>query len=307
MGARLESPNLFGISRVAHRLAYRVTWGKVLLVLFMAAMLVFVLLPFLMMVLTSFKTLPEINDMANRNLLRRYFPDDIANTENYIGVILGTATQLNGLSFLVFIRNSLIVTCVSLLPAFVLGTTAAYGFAKFEFPFKTVMFFMLLGLLMIPLEMVSVPLYLILAKLGMVDTYHGIMVPYMISAFGMFMLMEAMAPIPRDYVDAARIDGAGEFWIFARVILPMVKTQLITFVIIKFLWTWNEFFWPLIVVNSEEMKTVTLGLAKFSTDLFQRYGELSAAVVLSILPTLVIYVGSRRFIQRGLMMAGVKG
>jgi multiple sugar transport system permease protein len=279
---------------------------KVVVIIYIAFMLVFVLIPFLMMVLTSFKSLPEINDMARRNLFHRYWPDDITDFTNYIEVISGTASQLNGISFLVFIRNSLIVTCVSLVPAFFLAATAAYGFAKFEFPFKNVMFFMLLGLLMIPLEMVSIPLYLVLAKLGMVDTYQGIMVPYMISAFGMFMLMEAIAPIPRDYIEAARIDGAGEFWIFMRVILPMVKTQLITFVIIKFLWTWNEFFWPLIIVNSEEMKTVTLGLAKFSTDLFQRYGQLCAGVVLSILPTLIIYILSRRLIQRGIMMSGMK-
>jgi multiple sugar transport system permease protein len=132
------------------------------------------------------------------------------------------------------------------------------------------------------------------------------MVPYMISAFGMFIIQESIAPIPNDYIDAARIDGAGEFWIFLRVILPMVKIQLITFIIIKFLWTWNEFFWPLIIINSESMKTVTLGLAKFSTDLFQRYGQLTAAVVLSIIPTLIIYISSRRFIQRGIMMSGMK-
>ncbi len=281
-------------------------WLRMLVWLYMAVMLVFVLLPFLMMVLTSFKSLPEVNDMANRGIFHRYWPDDITDFTNYVEIILGTASQLNGISFLVFIRNSLIVTIVSMFPAFLLATTAAYGFAKFDFPFKNVMFFMLLGLLMIPLEMVAVPLYLVLAKLGMVDTYQGIMVPYMISAFGMFMLMEAISPIPRDYMEAARIDGAGEFWIFYRVILPMVKTQLITFVIIKFLWTWNEFFWPLIIVNSEEMKTVTLGLAKFSTDLFQRYGQLCAGVVLSILPTLIIYIVSRRFIQRGVMMSGMK-
>jgi multiple sugar transport system permease protein len=279
---------------------------KVIVIVYIAFMLVFVLIPFMMMVLTSFKSLPEINDMARRNLFHRYWPDDIGNFTNYIEVIKGTASQLNGISFLVFIRNSLIVTCVSLVPAFFLATTAAYGFAKFDFPFKNVMFFMLLGLLMIPLEMVSIPLYMVLANLGMVDTYQGIMVPYMISAFGMFMLMEAISPIPRDYIEAARIDGAGEFWIFMRVILPMVKTQLITFVIIKFLWTWNEFFWPLIIVNSEEMKTVTLGLAKFSTDLFQRYGQLCSGVVLSILPTLLIYILSRRLIQRGIMMSGMK-
>ena len=279
---------------------------RALVYIYMAIMLVFVLLPFMMMVLTSFKSLPEVNDMAQRSLFHRYWPDNISDLTNYIEIILGTASQLNGISFLVFIRNSLIVTIVSMAPSFMLATTAAYGFAKFDFPFKNMMFFMLLGLLMIPLEMVAVPLYLVLAKLGMVDTYQGIMVPYMISAFGMFMLMEAISPIPRDYMEAARIDGAGEFWIFYRVILPMVKTQLITFVIIKFLWTWNEFFWPLIIVNSEEMKTVTLGLAKFSTDLFQRYGQLCAGVVLSILPTLIIYIVSRKFIQRGVMMSGMK-
>lgn len=277
--------------------------GRVLL----GVMIVFVLLPFLMMVLTSFKTLPEINDVANRGIVRRIIPDNITNLNNYVEIIMGTATQLNGISFFVFIKNSLIVTLVSLIPALVLATTAGYGFAKFDFPGKNVMFYLLLGLLMVPLEMVSIPLYLILAKLNMINTYQGVMVPYFITAFGMFVIHEAIVPIPKDYIEAARIDGAGEFWIFAKVIIPMAKIAIITVIIIKFLWTWNEFFWPLLTINTEEMKTVTLGLAKFSTDLFQRYGQLTSAVVLSIIPTILLFIFSRRYIVRGIMMSGVKG
>jgi ABC-type glycerol-3-phosphate transport system permease component len=274
---------------------------------FLGGMIAFMLLPFFMMVVTSFKTAPEINDVANRGLLHRILPDQWTNLKNYRAIIDGTSPMLNGVSFLVFIRNSLIITGVSLFPAVFLAVTAGYGFAKFQFPFKNLMFFMLLGLLMVPMETISIPLYLVVARLDLADTYLGVMLPFMISAFGMFMIKQAIESIPQDYIEAARIDGCGEFWILFHVILPMIRPTVVTFIVIKFLWTWNEYFWPYLVVNSERMKPITLGLAKFSNDLFQDYGPLTASVVLSVIPTLILFICSRRFIVRSIATSGLKG
>jgi multiple sugar transport system permease protein len=119
-------------------------------------------------------------------------------------------------------------------------------------------------------------------------------------------MKDAMEPLPSEYIEAARVDGAGEFWIFLRIVLPMVKTAVVTFFIIKLLWTWNEYFWPLIVINTDKMKTITLGLSTFSNAYFQEYSQLSAAVVLSLLPILVIYVFTRRFIVQGMVLTGLK-
>ncbi len=274
--------------------------------MFLLLMLLFMLLPFLMMVVTSFKSAPEINDVASRGLLQRTFPDNWLNFENYRAVITGTSPMLHGVSFLIFIRNSLIITLGSLVPALLLAVTAGYGFAKFTFPGKNVFFFLLLGLLMVPIESISIPLYLVVARLGLVDTYLGIMLPFMISAFGMFMIKQAVEDIPQDYIDAARVDGCGEFWILFNVILPMIRPTVVTLVVIKFLWTWNEYFWPYLVTNADEMKPITLGLAKFTNELFQDYGPLTASVVLTIIPTLIIFILSRRFIVRSITVSGLK-
>jgi multiple sugar transport system permease protein len=283
-------------------------WLPGLLVkVFLGIMIVFMLLPFFMMSVTAFKSAAEINDVANRGLLQRTLPDSWLNFANFRSIMDGTSPMLNGVSFLVFIKNSLIITLVSLVPALVLAVTAGYGFAKFTFPLKNVMFFMLLGLLMVPMESISIPLYLVVARAGLVDTYLGIMLPFMISAFGMFMIKQAIESIPNDYIEAARVDGCGEFWILFRVVLPMIRPTVVTLIVIKFLWTWNEYFWPYLVVNSESMKPITVGLAKFSTDLFQDYGPLMASVVLSIIPTLAIFIFTRRFIVRSISATGLKG
>jgi multiple sugar transport system permease protein len=274
--------------------------------LFLLVMLLFMLLPFFMMLVTSLKSAPEINDVANRGLLSRTLPDHWGNFDNFHAVISGTSPMLHGVSFLVFIRNSLIITLLSLVPAVVLAVTAGYGFAKFSFPGKHVFFFLLLGLLMVPIESISIPLYLVVARLGLVDTYLGIMLPFMISAFGMFMVKQAIESIPKDYIEAARVDGCGEFWILFNVVLPMIRPTVVTFIVIKFLWTWNEYFWPYLVTNVDDLKPITVGLAKFSNELFQDYGPLTASVVLTIVPTFVIFLLSRRFIVRSITISGLK-
>jgi len=275
--------------------------------IFLVIMIGFMILPFFMMFTTAFKTHAEINDVVNRGILQRILPDNWFNFTNFISIINGTSPLLNGISFLVFIKNSLIITIVSLFPALFLAITAGYGFAKFNFPFKNIMFFMLLGLLMVPMESIGIPLYLAVARVGLVDTYLGIMLPFMISAFGMFMIRQAIESIPNDYIEAARIDGCNEFWILFNIVLPMIKSTVITVIVIKFLWTWNEYFWPYLVVNTEEHMPITMGLTRFSNNLFQDYGPLTAAVILTIIPTFIIFVFTRRFIVKSIVSFGIKG
>ena len=275
----------------------------VLLVMF----LVFVLVPFLMVVFTAFKTAPEINDMPNRSLWLRIRPDSFWNLENFKAVLNGSAKQLNGVPFTNFIFNSLIVTLVSLFPALFLALTAAYGFAKFEFPGRRICFYAFLGLVMVPMEMISIPLFMTVSRMHLVNTYVGIMIPSFISAFGTLLCKEAMEPIPDSYSEAGRIDGAGEFVIFSKLIVPMISGAIVTFVVIKSTWCWNEFFWPYLVVSEEKMKTITLGLSKFSNDLFKEYGQLNAAVLISILPLFIVFILGNKQIKNGLMHNGVKG
>ena len=267
----------------------------------------YVLIPFVMVVFTAFKTTYEINDMPNRNLLHRILPDSFSNVSNIVSVWNGTASQLNGVPFYRFIINSLIVTLCSLFPSIILAVTAAYGLAKYNFPGKNIIFYCLLGLVMIPMEMISIPLFMMVSKVHLVNSYIGMMIPSFISAFGTFLLKESMEPIPNSYIEAARIDGAGELHILRKIIIPMITGSLVTFIVIKCTWAWNELFWPLLVVSTEDKKTVTLGLAKFSNDLFKEYGQLNAAVLISIVPLLVIFIFAHNKIKTGLMGSGIKG
>lgn len=286
---------------------HRISVGKIIATALIVLYFIFALVPFMMVFFTAFKTTMEINDIPNRSMIRRILPDDFTNFSNIVSVFNGTASQLNGVPFWRFIVNSLIVTVCSLFPALILASTAAYGLAKYKFPGKTLIFYMFLGLVMIPMEMISIPLFMSVSKLGLINTYVGIMIPSFISAFGTFLLKESIEPIPNSYIEAGRIDGAGEFNIFLKLIMPMLSGPLVTFVVIKCTWCWNELFWPLLVVSNESMKTVTLGLSKFSNDLFKEYGQLNAAVLISIIPLLLIFIFGHKQIKVGLMGTGVKG
>lgn len=278
-------------------------FSRILLALFF----IFVLIPFVMVIFTSFKSTMEINDMPNRDLFHRIFPDNPLDFTNLINVFTGKAAQLNGVPFYRYIINSFIITLLSLFPAFILASTAAYGFAKYSFPGKNIIFYMFLGLVMIPMEMISIPLFMTVSKLRMVNTYIGMMIPSFISAFGTFLLKESMEQISNSYIEAGRIDGAGEFNIFSRLILPMLSGPIVTFIVIKCTWSWNDFFWPLLVVSTDYMKPVTLGLSRFSNDLFREYGQLNAAVLLSLIPLLLVFIFGNKQIKTGLMGAGIKG
>jgi multiple sugar transport system permease protein len=145
------------------------------------------------------------------------------------------------------------------------------------------------------------------SRFGLLDTYAGILAPDLVSVFGVFLMRQSIEVVPGDYIDAARIDGSSELGIFWRVVLPAVRPALATLLIIKFMWTWNELFWPLVVVNSPSMKVVTLGLVGFTNMYFIEYNLLTAAAVISILPILAVFLLGQRWVVQGVVMTGLKG
>lgn len=254
-----------------------------------------VFFPFFWMAVTSLKTVPEIQRVPLQVL-----PDAWGNLDNYREVF---ARQPFGR----FLLNSALVASVSALSSVVVSSLAGYGFAKFRFPGHGLFFFAIIGILMVPFQSVVVPLYLWVSRLGLLDTYPGILAPDLVSVFGVFLMRQSIEVVPTDYIDAARIDGASELGIFWRVILPSVKPALATLVIVKFMWTWNELFWPLVVINSPEMRVVTLGLLSFTNMYFIEYNLVTAAAVLSILPILVVFLACQRWVVRAVVMSGLKG
>ena len=251
--------------------------------------------PLLWMALTSLKTVPEI-----QRLPLQVRPDRWSNLDNYREVFQRQP-------FGRFLLNSALVASVSALSSAVVSSLAGYGFAKFRFRGRDVLFFAIVGILMVPFQSVVVPLYLWVSRLGLLDTYLGILAPDLVSVFGVFLMRQAIEVVPTEYVDAARIDGAGELRIFWRVIVPAVTPAIATLVIVKFMWTWNELFWPLVVVNSPTMKVVTLGLVSFTNMYFIEYNLVTAAAVVSVLPILVVFLAGQRWIVRGVVMTGLKG
>ena len=251
--------------------------------------------PFIWMVLTSLKHSDEIYRLPMTIL-----PDNFLNLENYRIVF-------ERQPFLRFFLNSFIVASGSTFASLFLSSLAGYAFAKFEFPGKEVLFFVfVLAVLMIPFEVIVIPLYLLFNRLGLVNTYLGIMGPSLLSAFGVFVMRQFIVSIPNDYIDAARIDGHSELQIFLRIIIPMSGPALATLGTIKFIWSWNEFLWPLVMVTSEEMRTVTLGLSTYTGLWHTDYNVVTAAAFLSVIPMLIIYLFLQNFVIEGMAMTGLK-
>ncbi len=254
-----------------------------------------VFFPFVWMALTALKTVPEIQRVP-----LQITPDRWTNLDNFREVFQRQP-------FARFLLNSALVASASALSSVIVSSLAGYGFAKFRFPGHGLFFFAIVGILMVPFQSVVVPLYLWVNRLNLLDTYLGILAPDLVSVFGVFLMRQSIEVVPTDYVDAARIDGAGEFGIFWRIILPSVTPALATLVIVKFMWTWNELFWPLVVVNSPTMKVVTLGLLSFTNMYFIEYNLVTAAAVVSILPILIVFLVCQKWVVRGVVMSGLKG
>ena len=256
---------------------------------------IIVFFPFFWMAVTSLKTAPEIQRVP-----LEIAPDHWLNFNNYVEVF-------ERQPFLRYLLNSAIVASVAAVSSVVVSSLAGFGFAKYRFPGRDVFFLAIIGILMVPFQSVVVPLYQWVSRLDLLDTYLGILAPDLVSVFGVFLMRQSIEVVPSDYIDAARIDGASELGIFWRVIVPSVKPALATLVIVKFMWTWNELFWPLVVVNSPAMKVVTLGLLSFTNMYFIEYNLVTAAAVLSVLPILIVFLVCQKWVVRGVVMSGLKG
>jgi ABC-type glycerol-3-phosphate transport system permease component len=276
-------------------LSLRQVYTRWLIALLVACGALTVFFPFFWMAVTSLKTPPEIIRVP-----LQVAPDNWLNLANYREVF-------HRENFVRYLFNSALVASIAALSSLVVSALAGYGFAKFHFPGRDAFFLAIVGILMVPFQSVVVPLYLWINRFGLLDTYLGIVAPDLVSVFGVFLMRQAIEMIPNDYMDAARIDGCSELGIFFKVILPSVKPAIATLLIIKFMWNWNEFFWPLVVVNSPSMRVVTIGLMSFTNIYFIEYNLLTAAAVISILPILLIFLFLQRWVVQAVVMSGLKG
>jgi multiple sugar transport system permease protein len=202
--------------------------------------------------------------------------------------------------------NSLVVaTCVTFL-VLLSATASGYLFSKLRFKGREALFFVVLGSVMVPPQIVLIPLYFLVSQFHWVNSYQGLVFPFMMNAFGIFLMRQTIHGIPNDLLEAARMDGATDFRIYSSVIIPLIRSSIAVLGILIFLWTWDEFLWPLVTVTDNEMKTLPLLLAHFSQAEQKFPGESLAGATLVIGPVLIVYAFFQRHFVRGLSMTGMK-
>jgi multiple sugar transport system permease protein len=205
-----------------------------------------------------------------------------------------------------FYMNSLFVSGAHVAITLFTSSLAGFIFAKYRFWGKRITFGFILVQLMIPFQVVMIPAYLILVKLGLVDSLWGLIIPSMVDAFGIFLMRQFIEGIPTELMDAARVDGASEFRIYWSIILPQLGAGLATLGIFTFMGTWNDYLWPLIVITTHERRTLPLLLTWYSSQHSTRYDLTMAASVLVLLPILLVYIIFQRWVVRGVALTGFK-
>ncbi|HRD72974.1 MAG TPA: carbohydrate ABC transporter permease [Aquimonas sp.] len=198
---------------------------------------------------------------------------------------------------------ALLVTALSLL----FNTLAGYAFAKLAFRGRERLFQTLLGALVIPAQVAMMPLFLLLKEMGLVNSLGGVVVPAMASVFGIFLVRQYTRGIPDELIEAARIDGAGEFRIFWQIVLPLLKPVLVTLATFTFLGSWNDFMWPLIVLSDSGLHTLPVALSNLAREHVQDSELMMAGSVLTVLPVLLLFLALQRYYLQGLLLGSVKG
>ncbi len=184
---------------------------------------------------------------------------------------------------------------------------AGYGFAKYHFPGKNILFIFVLATLMIPFHVVMIPLWMMMRDFKWLDSFSAVIIPGMMSSFGIFLMRQYIQTLPNDLFEAARIDGAGEIYCYQHIVLPLSKAPLAALAVFVFLDSWNSLLWPLVVVKSEEIRTLTLGLSAFSSQYSTSYHLLMAASTIIILPMIGLFFLLQRYFIQGVTLSGIKG
>ncbi len=210
------------------------------------------------------------------------------------------------LDFLRNLANSALVTVLATVLSVSVNALAGYSFAKLPFPGRERLFRSLAAALVVPAQVGMLPLFLLLRELGLVNTYAGVLVPYLASIFGIFLIRQYALSISDDLLDAARIDGAGEFTVFRLVAVPIIKPILVTLAAFTFLSAWNDFMWPLIVLSDSAMYTMPVALANLVGEHVQDTELMMAGSLITILPALVVFLVFQRVYVQGIMAGGVK-
>jgi multiple sugar transport system permease protein len=264
----------------------------ILIVVFAIVTIIFVM-PLVMMFLSAFKSTAEILRVPPTLL------PQAPTLDNFRTVLLEAPYGL-------WYRNSLVVAIAVTAIAVFTSSLGGYIFAKFEFPLKQPLFILILITLMIPFPVLLIPNYIIANRLGVLNSLWALVLPGMVSAFGIFLIRQFAAGIPRDLIEAARLDGASEWAIFGRIVLPLLRPALAALGVFTFLASWNDYLWPLVAINDLDKSTLPLALTFFNSTHATRYDLVMAAATMAVVPVLVIFLLFQRHIVKALVLAGMR-
>lgn len=248
--------------------------------------------PFLWMGLASFKTYSEV-------LSPRLLPA-VWTVANYREI-------LDRVGFLIAFRNSSIVAIPGTVSVVLSSTAAGYVFAKYDFIGREALFTAILATLMVPFTVVIIPLFLTMNDLGLINNLGGLLLTSLCSTFGVFLMRQSIETIPNDYIDAARIDGASEPWIFRQVIVPLSRQAMATLAVFTFLGLWDNYLWPSVLLRSADNYTLPVVIAGMRSLFVERYHIWSAGSMLTVIPTMLLFTIVQKQFVRGLALAGLKG
>lgn len=263
-----------------------------LMAAFVVITIIFVM-PLVLMIFSAFKPSAEILRVPPT-----FFPE-APTLDNF-------RTVLNEAPYGSWYRNSLVVACAVTALSLFTSSVGGYIFAKFEFPLKQPLFVLILITLMIPFPVLLIPNYLIANRLGLLNSLWALVLPGMVSAFGIFLMRQFAAGIPRDLIEAARLDGASEWSIFARIMLPLMRPALAALGVFTFLASWNDYLWPLVAINDLDKSTLPLALTFFNTLHAQRFDLVMAAATMAVVPVLIVFLIFQRHIVKALVLAGMR-
>ena len=204
------------------------------------------------------------------------------------------------------ILNSLFIALITTAVQLVTSSTAAYAFSRLPFRGQGIVFALYLATMMIPLQVLIVPLFVELKTFGLLNTYLGAILPTLASAFGIFLLRQAVNQVPRELDEAATIDGAGHFRIFFQVVLPNIRPALATLTVFAFMGSWNSFLWPLVVLRSPELQTLPIALAGLQGQYTSDWDVIMAGSVVSVIPMLALYIFAQKYVIQGVASSGIK-
>ncbi|MDR2553770.1 MAG: carbohydrate ABC transporter permease [Treponema sp.] len=258
----------------------------------------FALVPFFFMLISSFKPGQELMRFG----INLKIDTGVMNINNYRLLF----TEAEGIYFRWYL-NSALIAFVQTVLSIGFSSMVGYGLAVYRFRMRGLVFALVMIVMMVPVEILLLPLYKLMINLRLYNTYAGIILPYAVSPFAVFFFRQYLAGIPRDYVDAARIDGCGEFRIYGRIMLPLMTPAIGAMTILQAMGSWNAFVWPMIVTGAREMMTLPVGLQTMITPYGNNYNMLMPGAVLAVIPIAVIFLCKQSSFIDGMTIGGVKG